>query len=102
MEKSQNRIRIWLVALAATVLVPLVAGTLGCANRVGDLSTDNISWILICSSIPMMFFAVLNLVVVSLAVYWGWTEMQIFGVLLLTGIPSFVFSFKFVDSASGI
>jgi uncharacterized membrane-anchored protein YitT (DUF2179 family) len=50
----------------------------------------------------MMFFAVINLVVVSLAVYWRRTEMQIFGVLFLTNIPSFVFSFKFVDSASGI
>ena len=94
--------RIWLVALSATLLVPIVAGTLGCANRVGDLSADNITWILICSSIPMMFFAVLNLVVVSLAVYWRRTEMQILGVLILTSIPAFVFSFEFVDSASGI
>ncbi|MBC8127517.1 MAG: hypothetical protein H8M99_10300 [Gloeobacteraceae cyanobacterium ES-bin-144] len=50
----------------------------------------------------MMFFAVINLVVVSLAVYWRRTEMQILGVLILTSIPAFVFSFEFVDSASGI
>ena len=102
MEPARNRIRTWLVVLATTVLVPIVGGTLGCANRIGDISTENITWILICSSIPMALLAVVNLFVVALAIYWRRTEKQIYGILILTSIPAFVFSFQFVDAASSI
>ncbi|MFT5882899.1 MAG: NADH:ubiquinone oxidoreductase subunit K [Crocinitomicaceae bacterium] len=94
--------RIWLITITLTIIVPIVAGTLGCLNRIGGLSSDNITWILFCSAMPVIIFAVINLGIVSLAVYHRRTEKQIIGVLIITSIPAFLFSFYFVDSASGI
>jgi hypothetical protein len=100
MEAGRNKISLIVVALIVTVAVPCVAGTLGCANEVGELSADNVSWILICSSIPLMFLAVINLIVISLGVYSRRPNKLIFGALALTSIAGFIYSFHFVDAAS--
>jgi len=102
MKTRNSTPNIWLIALAFTVVIPLVAGTFGCANRIGELSSANVSWILMCSAIPMIMTGLMNSIVVGVGRHFRRTDGQLIGILFLTSIPSFIFTFYVVDDVSGI
>ena len=94
--------KIWLIGLLLSVVTPLIGGTLGCANRIGGLSPDNISWILICSLIPIALTTAISWIVIGIGLRFQRTHQQLLGSLIVVGLVSFIFTFQLVDNVSGI